>query len=188
MPRTQLIIALGANLPRGGDGPATTLRRAVRRLQGRGLRILRRSAFLRNPAQPPGSGPEFVNAVAAAEGPYSPTVTLVLLRCVERSLGRSALGRSGPRTLDLDLIDFGGRMRLPPDRWRFRARYELRSRSARSRVMLPHPGAHLRGFVLLPLQSILPTWRHPALGVGVRGLCRTLPAAAAAEKGGSHGT
>jgi len=45
--------------------------------------------------------------------------------------------RNGPRTIDIDLIDFGGIVRDTPE------------------LTLPHPRAHLRDFVLKPLQEIL---------------------------------
>jgi 2-amino-4-hydroxy-6-hydroxymethyldihydropteridine diphosphokinase len=49
------------------------------------------------------------------------------------------------RTLDLDIIDMGGLVRAQPD------------------PILPHPRAHLRGFVLYPLRDVAPGWVHPVL-------------------------
>ena len=175
MARIRILVALGANLPRGQDDPASTLRIAMRRLPGRGIRVLRASPGYRNPSDPPGSGPEFVNAVVLAETACSPAVTLAALRRVERSLGRCQLARSGPRSLDLDLICHGGRSRPNPAWWRFRAAYETRARSARAQLVLPHPAAHRRAFVMLPLLDVAPRWFHPALGRRAAALCRNIP-------------
>jgi 2-amino-4-hydroxy-6-hydroxymethyldihydropteridine diphosphokinase len=41
--------------------------------------------------------------------------------------------------------------------------------------VLPHPRAHLRAFVLAPLQDVAPGWIHPVLRRGVRDLLRDLP-------------
>ena len=55
---------------------------------------------------------------------------------IEDRLGRVRLVRNGPRTIDIDLIDFGG-MRLQE-----------------KELTLPHPRAHLRTFVLSPLSRL----------------------------------
>ena len=42
-------------------------------------------------------------------------------------------------------------------------------------LTLPHPRAHLRGFVLYPLRDVAPAWVHPASGIGVQALLAALP-------------
>jgi 2-amino-4-hydroxy-6-hydroxymethyldihydropteridine diphosphokinase len=54
--------------------------------------------------------------------------------------------------MDLDLIDMDGLVRDAPD------------------PILPHPRAHLRAFVLLPLLDVAPGWVHPANGKSARTL------------------
>ena len=41
--------------------------------------------------------------------------------------------------------------------------------------ILPHPRAHLRRFVLMPLADVAPGWVHPVLGVTVEALIAALP-------------
>jgi 2-amino-4-hydroxy-6-hydroxymethyldihydropteridine diphosphokinase len=53
---------------------------------------------------------------------------------------------NGPRSIDIDLLDYGGRVR------------ESES------LVLPHPRLHERAFVLVPLAEVAPEWRHPVLG------------------------
>ena len=178
MARTRVLVALGANLPRIRSDPATTLRTALRRFPGVGIRVQRASPRYRNPADPPGSGPEFVNSVIVAETALSPAMTLVALGRIERSFGRLQTARSGARPLDLDLISYGNRCCPEPNRWRFRSRFELRSKSARTGLTLPHPGAHHRPFVLRPLLDVAPRWSHPALGRRAAALNASLPATA----------
>ncbi len=65
------------------------------------------------------------------------------------------------RTLDLDIIAMGeaGEMvRSAPD------------------PVLPHPRAHLRAFVLVPLLDVAPDWMHPVLRRPAHDLVRALPA------------
>ena len=178
MPRRRVLIALGANLPWGRQCPATTLRLAQRRLSALGIRILRASPSYSNPADPPGSGPDFLNAVVLAETTHSQCITMLVLLRVERSLGRQQLSRSGPRSLDLDLIAYGRCCCPDSARWRFRAAFEKRAWSGRARLVLPHPGAHRRAFVLKPLLDVAPRWSHPALRKPAVALYRKLPAVA----------
>ena len=178
MPRTRVLLALGANLPWGGQDPATSFRVAQRRLSGLGIRILSVSPSYSNPADPPGSGPDFLNAVVLAETTHSRSMTMLVLLRVERSFGRQQLSRSGPRALDLDLIAYGRCSYPNSARWRFRAAFETRTRTGRARLILPHPAAHRRAFVLKPLLDVAPRWSHPSLRKSAVALYRGLPAAA----------
>jgi len=101
-----------------------------------------------------GRQPAYLNAVVMVEGRMAPTALLRTLKRIERNAGRR-LGRHwGPRQLDIDILDFGGRQIGNP-----------RGRRARGQLLLPHPEMHRRAFVLLPLREIAPGWRHPRLGV-----------------------
>lgn len=86
-----------------------------------------------------------------------------LLR-IEAAFGRVRGERNAPRTLDLDLIDFGGRVGDAPEG------------PGGPALSLPHPRLSERAFVLGPLSDIAPHWRHPQTGLGVATL---LPAAQA---------
>jgi 2-amino-4-hydroxy-6-hydroxymethyldihydropteridine diphosphokinase len=78
---------------------------------------------------------------------------------LERKAGRRAGRPQGPRPLDIDILDYGGRRLGWPGRGRRRAR-----------LVLPHPEAHRRAFVLVPLAQVAPHWRHPVLGASARAL------------------
>ena len=88
----------------------------------------------------------FLNGVVQLETDVTPQSLLAVCREIERSLGRDPERRSGPRTLDLDILLYGGRVIVEMD---FR---------------VPHPRLHLRRFVLEPLVEIDPALVHPALG------------------------
>jgi 2-amino-4-hydroxy-6-hydroxymethyldihydropteridine diphosphokinase len=96
----------------------------------------------------------YFNAVVAVEASVAPAALLRIVKQIERKAGRR-LGRHwGPRPLDIDLLDFGGRRIGRPH-----------GRRRPGQLLLPHPEMHRRAFVLLPLQEIAPSWRHPRLGV-----------------------
>ena len=138
-----VFIALGSNL---GDA-AGNVSRAMERLEGLSAAPLRRSS-LRQTAPvdcPPGSLP-FVNAVVGlvARAGETPESLLAALQAIEREFGRRPkIEINEPRPLDLDLIAFGNQTRASGD------------------LILPHPRAHLRRFVLAPLGEIAPGFILP---------------------------
>jgi 2-amino-4-hydroxy-6-hydroxymethyldihydropteridine diphosphokinase len=162
-----ILIGIGSNLSRAdGTPPLETCRHAAARLDalpGLRLRALSRW-YLTNPV-PPSGQPAYVNAVAMlrVEVPAmepDPGVLLAALQAIEASASRVRSSPNAARTLDLDIIAMGqgGRMvRDAPD------------------PILPHPRAHLRAFVLVPLLDVAPEWMHPVLGRTAGELLRELP-------------
>lgn len=129
-------VALGANLPRGGADPAETLRAVLPELQALATGPLLVSAFYESDPKdcPPGS-PRYVNAVAGflPRPGEMPESLLERLQELERRFGRVRSGVvNEARTLDLDLLAFADARRDTP------------------RLILPHPRAHERRFVLEP--------------------------------------
>lgn len=137
----QVVIALGANL---GDAERT-VRAAARSLRRvRGLLGVRLSPLYRTS---PVGGPDqddYTNAVVLARTRLSPPSLLAALHRLEQEAGRTRAVRWGPRTLDLDLIQYG----LPGTPG------EVRSEAAE--LLLPHPRAHERAFVLQPWADLDP--------------------------------
>ncbi|MBR0683745.1 2-amino-4-hydroxy-6-hydroxymethyldihydropteridine diphosphokinase [Roseomonas eburnea] len=153
------LVAIGANLPRAeGGGPLETCRWAVARLAALpGMRVVAVSSWWESaPIPPDPAAPPFVNGVALLEGETDPEALLAALHEIEDEAGRQRPYPNAPRVLDLDLIDLGGRVRRGPP------------------PVLPHPRAHLRAFVLLPLAEVAPGWVHPTLGRGVQALVAAL--------------
>ncbi|MCW5723656.1 MAG: 2-amino-4-hydroxy-6-hydroxymethyldihydropteridine diphosphokinase [Maricaulaceae bacterium] len=158
-----VIIALGGNLPFKGRPPEQTIPLALDRLQALGVRVAARSRLWRTPAWPDPAGPAYVNAAARVETDLQPAALLALLHRVEDEFGRdrNAAGRWGARTLDIDLIDHDGCVQP----------------GGAGNPVLPHPRAHLRAFVLLPLHDVAPDWIHPGNGETVDALIAALPPA-----------
>jgi 2-amino-4-hydroxy-6-hydroxymethyldihydropteridine diphosphokinase len=154
-----ILIAIGANLPgRDGSSPLATCRAAAEALRGLpGLRLAAVSKWYRSAPVPPSGQPDYVNGVVRLEGAADPAALLAYLQAIETRAGRLRGLANAARTLDLDIIDLNGCVRDAPD------------------PVLPHPRAHLRGFVLLPLADVAPDWVHPRLATGVTALLRALP-------------
>jgi 2-amino-4-hydroxy-6-hydroxymethyldihydropteridine diphosphokinase len=158
-----ILIAIGANLPdRDGRPPLDTCRAAADALRGLpGLRLAAVSPWYRSASVPPGQ-PDYVNGIVRLEGAAEPAELLERLHAIEARAGRTRGLANAARPLDLDIIEINGIVRDAPD------------------PVLPHPRAHLRGFVLVPLADVAPDWIHPRLGVGAAALLAGLPSQAVA--------
>ncbi|HEY8439208.1 MAG TPA: 2-amino-4-hydroxy-6-hydroxymethyldihydropteridine diphosphokinase [Candidatus Limnocylindrales bacterium] len=156
MKRVRAYIGLGANLGEASD----TLAKGIHALAV--LPDTRLHGVSRLYATAPvgvTDQPWFRNAVVALEVPGGPDPTtgaialLVALKQLERSFGRQERDRWGPRELDLDLLIFG-RARLsverPPEG------VSLDAGKADRLLVVPHPAAAQRLFVLAPLADVAP--------------------------------
>ena len=163
-----ILIALGANLPSAAGPPAATLKTALARLANRGVKIRALSSLYESPAWPNPADPAFVNAVAVVETALQPVELLTLLHGIETDLGRLRSTPNAPRTIDLDLLDYDGRVMSDG-------------------VTLPHPRLAQRAFVLVPLAEIAPDWRHPVTGQSVAEMLAALPDRGTCKKLASEG-
>lgn len=164
MAHVAVYIALGANLPSPIGAPRQSLKAALAALAGHGIGVVRQSRWYRSPAWPDPRQPEFVNAVAEVTTTLEPAELLTVLHRIEAEFGRVRRVRNAPRTLDLDLLDYGGRVE-----------------NDASGPILPHPRLAERAFVLRPLAEIAPSWRHPVSRRFVGELLAALPENAVAE-------
>lgn len=158
-PKSKLaFVALGSNQ---GDS-VKILRDAIERLNNfSGGPIASSSLWQTAPVDCPPNSPKFLNAVAAfvpREG-ETPESLLKKLQALEKEFGRQPKKiLNEPRPLDLDLIAFGPEMRDTAE------------------LILPHPRAHLRRFVLQPLSEIAPDLVLPGQTQTVVQLLTGLPA------------
>ena len=141
-----VVIAYGSNLPAGAQTAWQAFDGLVKTLAGRGLKITKISRLWRSRAWPNPQDPDYINAIIVAESSLSPADLLASLHEVEREAGRVRDGlKNAPRVLDLDLIAYGDRVIDEPG------------------LVLPHPRAADRGFVMGPLAEVRPDWVHPVL-------------------------
>jgi 2-amino-4-hydroxy-6-hydroxymethyldihydropteridine diphosphokinase len=168
----KLLLALGANMPAAWGSPRQTLQRAELELRRAGLRTLSVSHVYDTLPLGPGRQAPYVNAVLLLHAAVSPAALLRLVKKIERRAGRRLGARWGPRCLDIDILDYGGRRIGWPKHRRQRGN---RPQSQRGRLVLPHPEMHKRAFVLAPLLEVAPHWRHPVLTVTGRTLLARLP-------------
>ena len=127
------VVALGANI----GNPHEQMDVAIALLKEATQVIAVSSYYATKPVGGP-EQPDYLNAVCTLESELPALDLLSLLHGIEKSLGRERIERWGPRTIDLDLIQYGGLL------------------SSAEELELPHPRAHERRFVLQPWSEIEP--------------------------------
>ena len=138
----KVVIALGSNL---GDRELN-IDSAVAEL----AKIIEVTNLSTNYETDPVGGPEqpmYLNAVLIAETHLDPHDLLIAMLEIENRLGRKREIQWGPRTIDLDLIVVGDEI------------------IASEVLVVPHPRAHERAFVLEPWLEIDPGAYLPGQGL-----------------------
>jgi 2-amino-4-hydroxy-6-hydroxymethyldihydropteridine diphosphokinase len=141
MPTHTVYLSLGSNL---GDR-AAQINSALMRLGEKGVRIIKRSSFYETePVEFLDQG-WFLNIAVEAETESTAHQLLSVILQVERELGRERIVKSGPRTIDIDILLFDANV--------------VRA----AELEIPHPRMTERRFVLVPMAEIAPSLLHPVL-------------------------
>ena len=127
-------VGLGANLGERETALRSALA-AIGRLPGT---CVMRVSPLYGSAPVDAGGPDYLNAVAELTTTLAPQALLEALQTIERGAGRERPYRNAPRTLDLDILWFGGQIIDSPA------------------LTVPHPRMAERAFVLRPLADLAP--------------------------------
>jgi 2-amino-4-hydroxy-6-hydroxymethyldihydropteridine diphosphokinase len=145
--KTRAILALGGNL---GDR-VDTIRRAVSQIDAHPEISVKRQSGLYESFAMTSSGidqsePNYLNGVIEVSTSLKPKKLLAALNEVENQFGRVRLERWAARTLDIDIITYGSEL------------VETKS------LIIPHPRAHDRAFVLVPWAELDPDAVLPGHG------------------------
>jgi 2-amino-4-hydroxy-6-hydroxymethyldihydropteridine diphosphokinase len=139
-------VALGSSLAGEFASSEALLEAALTQFPQAGLPVVARSSWWRSAAWPDPAAPEYRNGIVLVEARAGPQALLDQLFAVETRFARRRGAKNAPRTLDLDLIAYGRQVIDAPG------------------LVVPHPRAHERLFVMGPLAEVAPDWVHPVLG------------------------
>ena len=107
------------------------------------LKIEKISNFYETPSYPNQKLPKFLNIGVLVNKNLNILKLYKDINLVQKKMGRIKSKRNDPRVIDIDIIDFNGQIKDSKN------------------LILPHPRAHLRNFVLYPILEIDPKWLHP---------------------------
>ena len=157
---TTTYLSLGSNV---GDR-AENIARAVSALGTYGICVTKQSSLYETEPVELTAQPWFLNCALKLDTEKMPRQLIAWILALEKGMGRQRKQKNGPRTIDIDIVFFGGSIIKLPS------------------LTVPHPKMHERRFVLEPLTEIAAEARHPVFKRTVKELRDALPPGQAVRK------
>ena len=151
-----ILLNIGSNLNTIKGDRLFNLRKTIELIKLENIKITKISSIYETPSYPNEKKPKFLNIGTEVECNDTPRLLIKKFNKIEKKLQRTRGIKNQPRTCDIDLIDYNGKI--------------LNSKQ----LTIPHPKAHLRNFVLFPIKEISPTWIHPVLNKRIDFLIKKL--------------
>ena len=156
-----LLLGVGSNLSSNFGDRFENIDLAISYLQSHKIRLLKKSSFYETLSYPDIKNPKFINVIIEVLTHLPPEEFVSVLISIEEVLERKRNQKNEPRTCDIDIIDYNGRV------------MDFSYKSLIFKV--PHEKLIYRNFVLFPLQEIAPNWVHPITKEKISNLIAKLP-------------
>ena len=148
-------LAIGSNL----GNRINNINIAKAKLEFQNIKIIQCSSNYESLSWPNIKNPKFINVVIKIVTLLLPEELLKICNKIEKELGRIRTSKNGPRTCDIDIIDYDNKV--------FKS-------LKKNYLNLPHSELTKRNFVLLPLYEISKKWKHPKTNIKINKLIRLL--------------
>ena len=146
----KIIIGVGGNIKSDeGSHPIHVAMKAINSLENYSIQVIEQSSWYESEPIPKSNQPNFFNCIVFANTILNELDVLKVLHKIEHTLGRRRKKVNEPRVIDLDLIDYSNKI------------------LSNEEIIIPHPRAHKRRFVMEPLAELDPNWVHPILKTDV---------------------
>ena len=157
MQNRKIIISIGGNI-KADDGthPIKVGMRAISYFKDYSIKVTEQSSWYESEAIPKSEQPNFFNCIVFANTILNELDVLKSLHEIEHKLGRRRRVLNEARVIDLDLIDYSNKI--------------LRNKE----IIVPHPRAHQRRFVMEPLAELDKNWVHPVLKLNIKEILQNL--------------
>jgi len=138
-----IYINIGSNLDSQKGDRFYNLNKAKDLIRVEKIKVIKTSSIYETPSYPNQKNPKFLNICLEIESRANPEALIKKFTNIEKKIQRNRGLKNQPRTCDIDIIDYNGKI--------------INSKN----ILIPHPRAHLRNFVLFPLKEISSEWIHP---------------------------
>ena len=159
-----IFLSFGSNICGKKSHPINSMTSAIKEMKKFDLEFVKISSVYYTKAIGAAYQPDFYNLVTCCQCPHHHNKLIKIIKQLEREFGRKDSLFWGPRQLDIDIIDYDGKILNWPREKKFSEKTSHYGSRKVSPLTLPHLEMHKRGFVLVPLNEIAPNWRHPVLG------------------------
>jgi len=148
-----IFISIGSNLRGHMNNSKNIMDVVFYNLSVHDLRVRYASKIYISKPTPSGLGPLFYNRVILIKSNLKPIDILNRLKIIERTYSKRSNIRNSPRVLDLDILDYKGKI---INKGNF--------------LQIPHPRMNNRDFILKPLHDLNPYWISPINGRSIKSL------------------
>ena len=152
-----IIISIGGNIKsKDGSHPIHVAKKAINCLDNYSIQVTNQSSWYETEPIPKSDQPNYFNCVVFAKTTLNELNVLNSLHDIENIFGRRRIAVNEDRVIDLDLIDYSNKILENKD------------------IIIPHPRAHKRRFVMEPLAELDKNWVHPILNKNVSEILKKL--------------
>lgn len=142
-----IFLGIGSNLSSSFGSRFKNIEKAISYFKANQVEIIRQSSFYESYSYPNKNDPKFINIIISIKTSLTPEELMDLALSIEEKLERKRQKKNDPRTCDIDIIDFNGKI--------------LNFKFNKMDLVIPHKNLSTRNFVLYPLKEIYPDWIHP---------------------------
>ena len=142
-----ILLGLGSNLSSTFGDRFGNIDISISHLVSHKIKLVKKSSFYETPSYPDITNPKFINVVIEVSTDMPPEDLVSVLIYIEEKLERKRNKKNEPRTCDIDIIDYYGKV------------INFTYQSLNFKV--PHNKLIYRNFVLYPLKEVSPNWLHP---------------------------
>ena len=156
-----IFLGIGSNLSSPYGDRFFNINLSMSYLDSYGIKIIKNSSFYETPSYPNKNDPKFLNIVTEVDTKLPPEDLASVLIYIEEKLGRKRQKKNDPRTCDIDILDFNGKVHG----------FKYKNLD----FIVPHKKLIYRNFVLYPLKEICTNWIHPETKQNIDTLIKNLP-------------
>ncbi len=155
-----IFLGIGSNLTSSFGNRFKNIDLSIYNLEKQKIKVIKKSSYYETPSYPDSNNPKFINIVIQVETKLNFPNLISNIMSVEQTLERKRNIKNDPRTCDIDILDYFGKI--------------IEYKHKNLDFTIPHDQLIYRNFVLYPLKEISPYWKHPKNNISIDNLILNL--------------